>query len=53
MSASPNLAQLVIMLLASTLGNLSDHLADDHLDEAAELVRDLGRQCDRFLEEVR
>lgn len=52
MSASPNLGDFVIMLLASTLGSLSDHLAD-HLTEAAELVRDLGRQCDRFLEEVR
>ena len=53
MTTSPNFGHLVVMLLASTLGNLSDHLADDHLDEAADLVRDLGAQCDRFLEEVR
>lgn len=46
----PDLGDLVIVLLASTLAGLRDRLAADGFETASELVSDLTNCCDEFLE---
>jgi hypothetical protein len=46
----PDLGDLVVMLLTSTLSGLRDRLADDGFLEASELVADLTTRCDTYLE---
>ena len=45
----PDLGDLVIALLASTLAGLRDRLAHDGFDPAAELVADLVELADDYL----
>ena len=45
----PDLGDLVIVLLASTLAGLRDRLADDGYDGAAELVADLTDVADDYI----
>lgn len=49
----PDLGDLVIVLLASTLAGLRDRLASDGFDRAADLVADLVEAADDHLEQVR
>ena len=49
---SPDLGDLVIVLLASTLAGLRDRLDDDGFFKASELVAELTNRCDGYLEEV-
>lgn len=49
MSRGPDLGDLVIVLLASTLAGLRDRLAEDGFDPAAELVADLVEVADDYL----
>jgi len=49
---SPDLGDLVIVLLASTLAGLRDRLVDDGFGQASELVAELTHRCDGYLEEV-
>ena len=48
----PDLGNLVIVLLASTLAGLRDRLTADGFDRASELAAELTRRCDTYLEEV-
>lgn len=48
----PDLGDLVIVLLASTLAGLRDRLQDDGFCEASEFVAGLTERCDSYLEEV-
>ena len=48
----PDLGDLVIVLLASTLAGLRDRLAADGFDPAAELVADLVEVTDDYLTRV-
>ncbi len=50
--AAPDLGNLVIVLLASTLAGLRDRLAHDGFDPAAELVGDLVDITDDYLTSV-
>ncbi|MDQ3752013.1 MAG: hypothetical protein M3333_03870 [Actinomycetota bacterium] len=49
---APDLGDLVIVLLASTLAGLRDRLAHDGFDPAAELVGDLVEITDDYLTSV-
>ena len=49
---SPDLGDLVIVLLASTLAGLRDRLDGDGFTQASELVAELTNRCDGYLEEV-
>lgn len=49
---APDLGDLVIVLLASTLAGLRDRLAHDGFDPAAELVGDLVEIADDYLTAV-
>ena len=51
-TAHPDLGDLVIVLLASTLAGLRDRLAEDGFMRASELAADLTERCDAFIEEV-
>ena len=48
----PDLGDLVVVLLASTLAGLRDRLHDDGFERAAELVGDLVEVTDDYLEHV-
>ena len=48
----PDLGDLVVMLLASTLAGLSEHLAADGFADSAELVADLVDVVDGYLVRV-
>lgn len=48
----PDLGDLVVVLLASTLAGLRDRLAADGFDPAAELVADLVEITDDYLTRV-
>jgi hypothetical protein len=50
---SPDLGDLVIVLLASTLAGLRDRLEMDGFDEASKFVAGLTERCDSFLTEVK
>ena len=45
----PDLGDLVVVLLASTLAGLRDRLADDGFHDAAELVADLTDVADDYI----
>ena len=45
----PELGDLVVVLLASTLAGLRDRLYEDGFDDAAELVSDLVKLADAHL----
>lgn len=49
---SPDLGDLVIILLASTLAGLRDRLQDDGFDKASEFVSELTKRCDSYLSEA-
>ena len=49
---APELGDLVVVLLASTLAGLRDRLADDGYDLAADLVADLVDVADGYLTDV-
>ena len=49
---TPDLGDLVIVLLASTLAGLRDRLQDDGFSEASDLVAELTESCDSWLQEV-
>ncbi len=49
---APDLGDLVIFLLASTLAGLRDRLAADGFDKASELAGQLTECCDSYLEDV-
>ena len=49
---SPDLGDLVIVLLASTLAGLRDRLDDDGFSKASEFIAELTLRCDGYLEEV-
>ena len=46
---TPDLGDLVIVLLASTLAGLRDRLESDGFTEASELAADLTATCDSWL----
>lgn len=46
---TPDLGDLVIVLLASTLAGLRDRLADDGFQRASELAAELTERCDGYL----
>lgn len=48
----PDLGDLVVVLLASTLAGLRDRLAGDGFEDAAELVADLVEIVDDYLTRV-
>ena len=48
-SDPPELGDLVVVLLASTLAGLRDRLYEDGFDDAAELVSDLVELADALL----
>jgi hypothetical protein len=48
----PDLSDLVIMLLASTLSGLRDRLRADGFLEASEFVADLAERCDSYIEQA-
>ena len=50
--ASPDLGDLVIVLLAGTLAGLRDRLDGDGFDKACGLVSELTEKCDSYLSEV-
>ncbi len=50
--AEPNLGDLVIILLASTLAGLRDRLGDDGFPDGSAFVGELTERCDTYLEEV-
>ena len=50
-TTTPDLGDLVIVLLAGTLTGLRDRLWDDGFRPAADLVADLAYRCDRYLED--
>ena len=47
---APDLGDLVLVLLASTLAGLRDRLLDDGFQRAADCVADLTTRCDKHLE---
>ena len=47
--ASPDLGDLVIVLLAGTLAGLRDRLQSDGFDQACGLVSELTERCDTYL----
>ena len=49
MSGGPDLGDLVVVLLASTLAGLRDRLAEDGFEPAADLVADLVEVADDYL----
>lgn len=49
----PNLGDIVVMLLASTLAGLADRLAVDGFDGPADLVSELVEVVDGYLVAVR
>ena len=49
---TPDLGDLVIVLLASTLAGLRDRLEGDGFSNASELVAELTERCDGYLEKV-
>lgn len=49
---TPDLGDLVIVLLAGTLAGLRDRLDDDGFAQASELVAELTERCDSYLQEV-
>ena len=49
---TPDLGDLVILLLASTLAGLRDRLEDDGFSQASEFVAELTNRCDGYLEGV-
>ena len=49
---APDLGDLVIVLLASTLAGLRDRLNDDGYTSASKLVATLTESCDEWLQEV-
>lgn len=49
---TPDLGDLVIVLLAGTLAGLRDRLEDDGIVSASELVAELTERCDTYLQEV-
>jgi hypothetical protein len=51
-TSPPDLGDLVIVLLASTLAGLRDRLGEDGFTGASELVAELTSSCDAYLEEV-
>ena len=48
----PDLGDLVVVLLASTLAGLRDRLADDGFSSAAEIVGDLAEVADDYIERI-
>ena len=48
-SGAPDLGDLVIVLLASTLAGLRDRLSSDGFDRASGLVSELTDRCDDYL----
>ena len=48
----PDLGDLIIVLLASTLAGLRDRLARDGFSNASEFVGDLTDRCDAYLDGV-
>ena len=52
MGTSPDLGDLVIVLLAGTLSGLRDRLTQDGYGDAAELVRELTETCDSYIEGI-
>ncbi len=48
---SPDLGEVVIVVLANALVRLRDGLWRDGFAEAADVVADLTHRCDRYLEE--
>ena len=50
--SEPDLGDLVVVLLASTLAGLRDRLDQDGFERAAELVGDLVEVADDYLERV-
>ena len=49
---TPDLGDLVIVLLASTLAGLRDRLEGDGFSQASDFVAELTNRCDGYLEEV-
>ncbi|MDP9225622.1 MAG: hypothetical protein M3P18_17620 [Actinomycetota bacterium] len=49
---APDLGDLVIVLLASTLAGLRDRLADDGFEGAADVVADLVELTDDYITHV-
>jgi hypothetical protein len=49
---TPDLGDLVIVLLAGTLAGLRDQLGEDGFPNASEFVAELTERCDTYLEEV-
>ena len=49
---TPDLGDLVIVLLAGTLAGLRDRLEYDGFAPASELVAELTERCDTYLQEV-
>lgn len=49
---TPDLGDLVIVLLAGTLAGLRDRLEDDGFAPASKFVSELTERCDTYLEEV-
>jgi hypothetical protein len=49
---SPDLGDLVIVLLASTLAGLRDRLAADGFERASELAGELTERCDAYMQEM-
>lgn len=49
----PDLGDLVIVLLASTLAGLRDRLESDGFERASVLASELTVRCDDYLAEVR
>lgn len=49
---TPDLGDLVIVLLAGTLAGLRDRLEDDGFAPASALVAELTERCDAYLQEV-
>jgi hypothetical protein len=48
----PDLGDLVVVLLASTLAGLRDRLADDGFESAADMVGDLVELTDDYITHV-
>ena len=51
-ATSPDLGDLVIVLLAGTLAGLRDRLESDGFDKACGFVSELTERCDFYLSEV-
>lgn len=49
---TPDLGDLVVVLLASTLAGLRDRLADDGFQHASALAAELTERCDDYLSQV-